>query len=197
MRRFEILDASRRGALPCAVLNWDERKDEFSIEIAKWAGEGDVPMLLAPFARKGQRRVDDAWARRWVAERVVPSSRQNLGQVLKANGLDGYEPMALLVAGAGRCAQDDFCIREIAQDDFRIREIGEKGEAAGDASARAGQAVREARVSAGKSQVELARSCGIAQSALSNLERGKGNPTLGLLSDVAAALGKELVVSFK
>lgn len=187
MRRFEILDASRRGALPCAVLNWDERKDEFSIEIAKWAGEGDVPMLLAPFARKGQRRVDDAWARRWVAERVVPSSRQNLGQVLKANGLDGYEPMALLVAGAGRCAQDDF----------RIREIGEKGEAGGDASARVGQAVREARVSAGKSQVELARSCGIAQSALSNLERGKGNPTLGLLNDVAAALGKELAVSFK
>ena len=70
--------------------------------------ETDVPMGLVPFAHDGKREVDPHWSRRWVEERIVPPSRQNIGQVLKANGLVEYDDFALLVHGMGRCSQDDF-----------------------------------------------------------------------------------------
>lgn len=205
MRKFAILNGARRTAKPCAVLNWDSTNDELSIDIETWANENELPLLLSPFARRGQRHVGDKWARRWVEERVVPSGRQNLGQVLKANNLEFYEPMPLLIAGEGRCSQDDFLIREIDE----TAELGKTTKATRPnvaneptctvktPSAQVGQLIRATRLAAGQSQVELAQKCGITQSALSNLERGKGNPTLGLLNDVSNALGKSLVIGFE
>ncbi len=39
--------------------------------------------------------------------------------------------------------------------------------------------------------------CGVSEHALCNLERGNGNPTIGLLGTVADALGMELKISVK
>lgn len=205
MRKFAILNGARRSAKPCAVLNWDSANDELSIDIEAWANENELPLLLSSFARKGQRHVGDKWARRWVEERIVPSGRQNLGQVLKANNLKFYEPMPLLIAGEGKCSQDDFFIREINEtaELGKVTKATKPNVASGSTCTektppeQVGQLIRTARLAAGQSQVELAQKCGIAQSALSNLERGKGNPTLGLLNDVSNALGKSLVVRFE
>lgn len=184
MRKFEIVDGAKRASEPCAVLNWDEEHDDISIDVTKWVGTLDVPMLFVPFIRKGERHIDGVWARRWVEERVVPSGRQNLGQVLRANGLQFYDPMALLVAGEGRCSQDDFYIREVHGDSSKVEQAAQQ----------AGRLVRQAREQRNLSQIELAEECGIRQPALSRLERGKGNPTIGLLEDVAHALGKRLEI---
>lgn len=113
MRRFEIIDGARRNARPCAILSWDDEADALSIDIDGRADEASVPMFFIPFLRKGRWHIGDAWVRRWVEERVLPAGRQNLGEVLRANNLEFYEPMMLLVSGEGRCAQDDFYIREI------------------------------------------------------------------------------------
>ena len=112
MKRFEIVNGMRHNMEPCAVLVWDDDSNFLPIDIDESATEKDVPMLFIPFLRKGQHHIDDAWARRWVEERVVPSDGQNLGQVLRANGLQLYDSMLLLIAGEGRCAQDDFFIQE-------------------------------------------------------------------------------------
>lgn len=45
-------------------------------------------------------------------------------------------------------------------------------------------------------QYELAKAAKITQPSLSNLENGHANPTVGLLEDIAAALGKSLVLDF-
>ena len=190
MRRFEIVDGSRRHAYPCAVLNLEYGDTEnamLSIDIAESAGENDVPMLFVPFVRENKRHINDKWTNRWIEERVVPSSRQNLGEVLRANNLEFYDAVALFIAGDGKCEQDDFFIREILP----------KEDSDGQSAQRqVGEAIRAARTSAGMTQYELARAAKITQPALSNLENGHANPTLGLLDDIASALGKKVDVRF-
>lgn len=56
------------------------------------------------------------------------------------------------------------------------------------AALRAGIAIRNAREGAGLTQTELAARIGIAQSALSRIEAGRANLTLGTLQRVTEAL---------
>lgn len=58
-----------------------------------------------------------------------------------------------------------------------------------------GIAIRDAREEAGLSQTELAARVGMAQSALSRIEAGRANLTLGTLQRVADALGVPLKLS--
>lgn len=58
----------------------------------------------------------------------------------------------------------------------------------------AGIAIRDAREEAGMSQTELAARIGIAQSALSRIEAGRANLTLGTLQRVTDALGVPLTL---
>ena len=58
----------------------------------------------------------------------------------------------------------------------------------------AGIAIRDAREEAGLSQTELAARIGIAQSALSRIEAGRANLTLGTLQRVTDALGVSLTL---
>lgn len=191
MRTFAILDGRRRKRRPCAYLIYDEGADEYGIVIDGDVSARDVPLMLAAFVERGQRRVGDKWSRRWVEERVVPTSRQNLGQILRANGLDRYDPIELLVLGNGRCSQDDFYIEEV-ESPAAIE--GRRDVAT--LPAKVGDAIARARKDAGLTQVQLAARIGMTQSHLSNLERGKGNPTIAMLQDIATALDKEVEVDF-
>ncbi len=230
MRAFAIVDTSQRASKrkPCATLLYDEDTREYRIEIAPDAGEDDVPMLLIPFIWRKQRTLDATWSRTWVRERIVPPSRQNLGQILKANGLDDYDDFQLLMIGGGRCSQDDFALEEIdaetlahwpltEPDTADLRESAQapldepeaaaaQGPARTPADARpqpkapslaeqAGLQLLRARKAAGLSQHELAGRCGLDQAAISRLERGRGNPTLSLLADVASQLGVHITLT--
>ncbi len=188
MRRFEIIDGSRRNAQPCAVLSWDDEsveEDSFFIDINDHADESDVPMLFVPFVRQNEHHIDNKWTKRWIEERIVPSSRQNLGEVLRANNLEFYDEMALFIAGEGKCEQDDFFIQEIdGSNEISLIPVAQK----------VGMEIKQARETAGLTQCELAQRAKITQSALSNLENGKANPTVALLEDVANALGQKMDV---
>ena len=41
-------------------------------------------------------------------QRIVPTDRQNLGEILRDNGLKEYDEFELLMLATGRCAQDDL-----------------------------------------------------------------------------------------
>ena len=58
-----------------------------------------------------------------------------------------------------------------------------------------GEHIRNRRTSAGLTQQQLATGAGITQSVLSRIESGKGNPTLSLLEEIAAALGTNIDIS--
>ena len=57
-----------------------------------------------------------------------------------------------------------------------------------------GEQIRNERKRRGITQTQLAARAGIAQPALSRIESGIGNPTLGLLEEIAAALDMQLDV---
>ena len=63
-----------------------------------------------------------------------------------------------------------------------------------DMSIQLGERIRYFREASGLSQDELANRAGIAMQYLSRLERGKTNPTVGILNQIALALAVPLPV---
>ncbi|MBQ9069601.1 MAG: helix-turn-helix transcriptional regulator [Eggerthellaceae bacterium] len=153
--------------------------------------------MFGLFAEKGTYTIPDKWARKWVAERVPPQGRQNLGEILRANSLDSYDEIALLEASAGRSAQDDFLLRrapepriEYALVDF----VSEEDVPARSWCAVIGPEIARRRKDAGMTQRELAETTGVEQAAISRIESGKANPTLNTLEALADGVGADLVV---
>ena len=62
---------------------------------------------MSSFLKKGERTVNAYWSKIWVQQRIVPSDRQNIAQILKANHLKEYDEFELLMLSQGRCSQDD------------------------------------------------------------------------------------------
>lgn len=58
------------------------------------------------------------------------------------------------------------------------------------------QAMIDAREEAGMTQQKLSEMTGIAQSDISKLESGNGNPTLRTLQRLAAGMGRRLRIEF-
>lgn len=211
MRTFDIYNAAKRDRRPCARLSYDEREDKMRITLAADAAPADLPLMLALFAERGERHVPDTWARKWVEERIPPQGRQNLGEILRANGLVAYDEISLLAAAQGRSAQDDFLIREVAQSQVAYAVVGLDGdegahEASGEKGRTAaslarswceviGSAIAERRKAAGMTQRDLAERTGIDQAAVSRIEAGRANPTLNTLDALARGVGCDLIVT--
>ena len=182
---FDIIDGRARNAVPCGRLFYDAERDEWGIQIAEGAGPEEVPFLFSSFVERGERAIGPAWARRWVAERVVPPGRQNLGEVLRANGLREYSEFALLAIGKGACSQDYFVLRG----PFPVDDDGEILDDRRQLRQSIGCAVAEARREQGMTQKQLAERALVDQAVVSRVERGRANITSDLLADVACALG--------
>lgn len=90
-----------------SILHYNEENGEFHIDIPENISEEEAPFFMSLFLKKGIRHIDSDWSLRWVQSRVVPSSRQNIGQILRANGLERYGEYALLIRNHGLCCQDD------------------------------------------------------------------------------------------
>ena len=69
--------------------------------------------VLALFLKKGIRILGNEWSMRWVQSRIVPSSRQNIDEILRVNGLDSYDEHELLLKNEGRSCQDEFYIEPL------------------------------------------------------------------------------------
>ena len=110
MKAFAIRDASIQKERDLAWLLYDPDSMCFTIEICEDVDEWEAPLILSSFVKKGKRSVDSYWSQVWVEQRIVPRDRQNLGTILRDNGLEEYDPCRLLILSDGRCAQDDCFI---------------------------------------------------------------------------------------
>ena len=110
MKAFAIRDASIQKERDLAWLLYDPDSMCFTIEICEEVAEWDAPLILSSVVKKGKRSVDPYWSQVWVEQRIVPRDRQNLGTILRDNGLEEYDPCRLLILSDGRCAQDDCFI---------------------------------------------------------------------------------------
>ena len=116
MRVFAIRDESLPADIALGWLIYYERAKAFYIELPEDADPWKTPLLLSSFVKRGQFSVSSYWSRMWVQQRIIPQDRQNIGQVLKENGLTEYDEFQLLLLTMGRCAQDDCYLEEISQD---------------------------------------------------------------------------------
>ena len=108
MKLFALKDASDPSASTLAVLACYGRAErEYYIDMPRGSDPWAVPLVLSSFAKRGRWVVGPTWAKRWVESRVVPASRQNIGEILRVNGLSAYDELALLEATEGRNSQDD------------------------------------------------------------------------------------------
>ena len=100
---------------PISFLIYFEKTKTFYIEISDKANERQVPFAFLSSFKKSEMTLNPAKSLRWVKERIIPSDRQNISQILRDNGLKTYDEFELLRLGQGRCAQDDFCLIPITE----------------------------------------------------------------------------------
>lgn len=98
-----------------AYLFYYEVEKCFYVELPEDADQWETPLLLSSFARRGIRTVGAYYSMLWVRQRIIPTDRQNLGQILRENGLEEYDEHALLALAEGRCAQDNYYLAEIRE----------------------------------------------------------------------------------
>ena len=108
MKIFAIRDATDNAQKDLAYLLYYEVDKRFYIELPENADPWETPLLLASFAQKGEHTINSYWSRIWVQQRIVPSDRQNIAQILRDNGLKTYDEYELLMLSSGRCEQDDY-----------------------------------------------------------------------------------------
>lgn len=213
MRAFVVVDASKRKSEPAAILFWKEDGSEqglFSLELSPNYDWDNLPKTLEFCAGKPFGRANAKESERWVLSRI------------HADGLAEHRVVDLLATSKGRSADDAFLSYEIdlpeeitSTDSFPrasdILSAVERMHAGGEAyyayltirsttknaaQIIAGQ-IRDNRKAAGLTQTQLAARAGITQTVMSRTESGRGNPTLSLLEEIAAALDMELVVKLQ
>lgn len=108
MKVFAIRNEEENRSKDLAYLIYYEADKRFYIELPDDADPWETPLLLSSFVKRGEKTVNAYWSKVWVRQRIVPTDRQNLGQVLKANGLTEYDEYKLLMLADGRCAQDSY-----------------------------------------------------------------------------------------
>ena len=115
MKIFAVRDEKASEAKDLAYLIYYEKSKRFYIELPDDADPWDTPLILDSFASRGERSINAYWSRLWVQQRIIPPDRQNLGEILKKNGMDSYDEYTLLTLAEGRCAQDDYYLIPIAE----------------------------------------------------------------------------------
>lgn len=125
MRIFAIKSEADISKKELAYLLYYEKERSFYIELPEEADPWETPLLLSSFLKRGEKTINSYWSLMWVRQRIIPSDRQNIGQVLKENGMEEYDEFKLLMSGQGRCAQDDYFLEEVSEDklleDFSYR----------------------------------------------------------------------------
>ncbi len=106
MKVFAIRDEEEQERRDVGWLLYYEKAKKFFIELPENADPTTLPILLYGFAKRGIYSVGAHWSEVWVNNRIIPEERQNLGMVLKENGLKEYDKFQMLMLANGRCAQD-------------------------------------------------------------------------------------------
>ena len=117
MKISAIKDESNKSR-NLGYLVYFENSKQFYIELPMDADPWETPLLLESFLRRGEHTINAYWSKLWVQQRIVPTDRQNLGQILKENGLDEYDEYKLLMLVDGRCAQDNYYLEDLAEDEL-------------------------------------------------------------------------------
>ncbi len=117
MTTFEIRDKAQKGML-LGYLFYYERSKRFFAELLEDVDEWTCPFIFSGLIRKGINSIDSTWSGKFVGQRIIPPDRQNLGSILRENGLKEYDEYKLLLLSEGRCAQDELYLVRVSEKDI-------------------------------------------------------------------------------
>lgn len=83
---------------------------------------GHTPAMVGLYVKTGRQEVKGEEARYWVQCRLIPPNRQNIADILAANGLVNYSEIELLAIPKGRCDRDTIWLDEVKPE--YLKEIG-------------------------------------------------------------------------
>ena len=118
MKSYAIYDEQLERVEPIGYLFYYEKAQSFIIELCSDLDEWQVPLLFQGLVKKGIYTVPKDIALMWVRERVIPSGRQNIGEILKTHKLKEYTEIAMLSLSKGRSSQDACYVKEVREDEI-------------------------------------------------------------------------------
>ena len=121
---FEIHDKAQKNRL-LGYLMYYERSKRFFAELKEDTDEWTCPFIFSGHVKKGIYSIDSVWSSKFVSQRIIPPDRQNLGTILRENGLKEYDEFKLLLLSEGRCAQDELFLMRISDKEI-VPEIRER-----------------------------------------------------------------------
>lgn len=128
MKSFAIYDEKLERIEPIGYLFYYEKSKSFIIELCSNLDEWDVPLLFQGLVKKGIYTIPRDISFMWVQERIIPSGRQNIGEILRNHKLKEYSEIAMLSLSKGRSSQDDCYVKEISEtevpEDIQKRRLG-------------------------------------------------------------------------
>lgn len=101
-----------------AYIFYYEKEKRFYITINDDADIEKLPFILDTFYQVGEKTINAYWSEVLIKQRIVPSNRQNIAQILKDNNLKEYDEYALLVKSKGICSHDNCYVEEIKESDL-------------------------------------------------------------------------------
>ena len=118
MKSYAIYDEQLEREEPIGYLFYYEKARSFIIELASDIDEWQAPLLFQGLVKKGIYTIPKDIALMWVRERIIPSGRQNIGEILKAHRLKEYKEIAMLTLSKGRSSQDACYVKEVRQEEI-------------------------------------------------------------------------------
>lgn len=120
MKIFQIIDGE--STLLAGVLLYYEKEKTCIIELPEYLDEWTAPLLFTSYVKRKIYTIPRDISFLWVEERVIPSGRQNIKDILAQHHMQSYDPMKFLEISGGRCSQDSLYIKKAEElPDFIIK----------------------------------------------------------------------------
>lgn len=118
MKSYAVYDEQLERTDPIGYLLYYEKSKSFIIELSSDLDEWQAPLLFQGLVRKGIYTIPKEVSLMWVRERIIPSGRQNIGEILRTHKLKEYSEIAMLTLSKGRSSQDDCYLKEVREEEI-------------------------------------------------------------------------------
>lgn len=111
MKVFKITD-DYLGTEIGHILYYEKCRD-FIIHLRENLDEWSAPLLLTKYVKDNIYIIPRDVSLLWVKERIVPTDRQNIGEILSNARMKSYDEFKLLELSHGKCSQDSIHVELI------------------------------------------------------------------------------------
>ena len=106
MKIFKIIDEDQNSEI--GHILYYEKCQDFIIHLHEGLDEWSAPLLFTKYVKEGVYTIPRDASILWIRERIIPSDRQNIGDILSNARLKSYSEVKLLELSHGKCSQDNI-----------------------------------------------------------------------------------------